>query len=353
MGSTAGEKLSKGIGKVKKVAPGVTAPLGIIAQTGAFGEGAKEDFGFDLTKPFGKDPTGSKAAEKQRQKTLDDLKEHEVKSKTDTSSVTDTTGTSSQVSRTTFDPKSALEESLLNGSLENLNKQTQLVEGLEAGIAGREGVQSGARGTLEDVLSGRAYETTDLERGRIDAVRRADLDIGTRQMGGFLDERLAQLQAEAAQRGVRGQAYSQLQGDVVGEAASSLENRILEANRQAAQSEIDMTGRRVSTQAGVAGSFADFKDIATQKAIENREGLRNPDELAAERDERLQGKTVSTDGTSTSRATTKGGSTTSQVGGGYSGAATQFAGMPSSQQSDIATGISAVGTGVKAYAGMK
>ncbi len=352
MGKSAGDKLSSAGGAAALGGLGL-AVGGVPGALFGAAKGAEFGASFDPKNPLGKDPTGAKAAEKKRNSLLEELKKAEVTTTGESSSVTDTTGTSRQESQMMFDPKSAQEQALLDQSLSNLSQQQNLVTQQEAGIAGREGLQTGARDTLGGVLSGEAFQTTDLERGRIDAVRQADLDIGSRQIGGFLDERLAQLQADAAQRGVRGQAFSQLQGDVVGEAASSLESRVLEANKQAAQSEIDITGQRVGQQAGIAGGLADFSDQARQQAIANREGLRNPAELAAMRDERLKGGKQVTTGSNTSRSNTTGTSSSTQVGGGFAGAATQFAGMPTSQQSGLATGIQVANLGVKGLAAGK
>lgn len=289
-------------------------------------------------KRLDEDPFRKAAREQQEaaEKALETAKG--LQTTTDESGTSTTAGTTSETSQTTFAPKSRQEQELLNASIANYQKQQGLVKQQEAGIKARGGVQTAARGGLQDILGGQAFDLSASEQARIGNLRQANIDASSNAVNALLNERLGELQADAARRGVRGQAYSQLQGDVLGEAAKSLERSSLDANRIAAEQAISMPGQRAQIQAGTAGQFAGFADELQQQAIQNRQALQDPIALQQMRDERLKAGKTQTTGAKSDTTTSAGKST--QTGLGQAEILANMAGLPS----ETAAQTGAVGT---------
>ncbi len=271
-----------------------------------------------------------------------------LKTTADSTGTNATTGTSDQTSTVTFAPKTTEEQALLDASIKSYEDQTRLVDDQEAGITGRLGTQGQARDALGNILGGQAFDLTPSEMARIEALRGADISASSNAVNQLLTERLGETAADAQRRGLRGQAYTQLQGDAIGQAARELNTATLDANRTAAGHALSMPGQRVGIQAGTAGAFADFADAARQQAIQNRGTLQDPVALAALRDERLKGGTTTNTGTTTQTGTTAG----QQVDTGGGQAAILAAGLdkPSADAGGLATllevgGLAAKGAG--------
>jgi hypothetical protein len=198
-------------------------------------------------------------------------------------------GSTTQFQQTKFDPVSDFENQLMLESRANFRKQQELATQQEQDIAKRAALQEQGRGVLGDIASGTAFDLSAGEQGRINAMRDASVDAGQSRINEFLNERLGTLQADAARRGLRGQAVSQLQGDVLGTAARELTQQQLAANQVAAQQAINMPAQRVGIQAGVGQGLADFQTQLQQQAIQNRQQLQDPVALQLQRDERLRG----------------------------------------------------------------
>ena len=115
---------------------------------------------------------------------------------------------------------------------------------------------------------------------------------GSNEIGNFLNNKLNTLQLDAANRGLRGQAYTQLQGDAVKNSAQLLQERVLAANNVAAGQAIQLPGQRVNTQASVAGQGLDFANVLQQRAFDNRSVLQNPILLQQLQNERLNTATT-------------------------------------------------------------
>lgn len=280
-----------------------------------------------------KDPFGSKAAAAEQDARYDDAlaaidgKMLNNNSQSTTKSVSDTVGKTSstsntvndsntsnlQVSKTTFDPKSTVEKRLERDQLSAYAQQKKLVADQEKDILAREGLQNDSRDRLSSVLSGDAFELSGSEDARINRLRDANIGASSDAVNLLLNERLAEVEADAAARGVRGQAFSQLQGDAIGEAARNLNTATLDANRIAGQQAIDMPGQRVGIQASTANTNSAFADSLQQQAIENNNMLQDPTLKKQLQDERLAGGTNTTSGTSnTSGSSSTIGSTKSK-----------------------------------------
>lgn len=248
---------------------------------------------------------GAEAA-KQGQKKLDKAFDtaQGLQTKVENSSSSTVKGTNTATQQTTFAPASKTEQELRDASISNFKAQQDLVDQSGADIAARGGVQGSARDALGNILGGGAFDLTPGEQARINALRQSSIDVGSNAVNDILNQRLGDLSADNARRGLRGQAVSQLQTGVLSEAAKSLERQTLAANQTAAQQAISMPGQRVGIQAGTAGQFADFADLAKQQAITNRQALQDPIALHQMLDERLKGGTTTS--TNTTDQTTTG-----------------------------------------------
>ncbi len=183
--------------------------------------------------------------------------------------------------------KSPLQQQLEQGSLQNYQQQQLIQNQIEQNMNQAQGLQNQGQQTLSGILSGEAFGPTAQEQQMVDATRNADLAIGQSQIDGFLNDRLNQLQADAASRGVRGQAYSQLQGQALGNAANLLQQRVLDANKNAANQQMQMTQNRVGLQGQIGTNSADFANVLQQRAFQNRQALQNPMLLQQLQNERL------------------------------------------------------------------
>lgn len=301
MASTSAESIFQGAGggnvsgNSSNMNPGtalgvLSGPYGAIlaGASGAMGSGTNLDRYRLDEDPFVK---AAKEADERTQKALDKAKD--LKTTTDESGTSTTSGSS----KTTFDPRSGTEQQLLDASVGAYGDQKKLVDQQSKDIEARSALQTGSRDSLGNVLSGDAFNLSAGEQGNIDRLRQSNIDASSNAVNDLLTQRLGEVSADAARRGVRGQAFSQLQGDAVGEAAKSLERSTLDANKLAAQQAIDMPAARVGIQAGTAGKFADFGDQLQQQAIQNRQQLQDPVAMQALLDERLKGGSTDTTGT--------------------------------------------------------
>lgn len=253
------------------------------------------------------------------------------------------TTTNNQTSQTTFAPKTAQEQALFNESIANFQKQGALVDDFEAGIAGRLGTQGQARDALGNILGGQAFGLTADEQARIEGLRGADIAASSAAVNELLDKRLAATSADAARRGLRGQAFTQLQGDAISTAARELNMATLDANRTAAGNAIAMPGQRVGIQAGTAGQFADFADVAKQAAIQNRQTLQDPVAMQQLFDERMRGGKTETSGTQATDQTTESVDTRIGTGEGAAGVLQAGIAMPSNASATVAGGLGVLG----------
>lgn len=311
----------------------LTGPFGAVVGTLAGGKAGKDNGGGFMGGVAGldrsrldEDPV-RKAVDEQDAKYAAALeKAKDLKVTTTESGTTSTSGTTSGTSKTTFDPRSTEEQTLLDASMGAYADQKRLVDAQEAAILGRQGVQTGARDTASALLSGSAFNLSPDEAARIAGVRDSNIAAGSNAVNDILTQRLAEISADAARRGVRGQAFSQLQTGALGEAAKSLERTTLAANTDAANMAVSLPGQRAGIQASTAGQFAGFADELAQKAIENRAALQDPIALQQLRDERL--KTGTTTQTGTTNETKKTDGTSVQTGGGQAEILAAQAGTP-------------------------
>jgi len=290
---------------------------------------------------------GAKAAKEDQERAdqayQDALKAQSRVEQTSTNSVKGT-NTQTQTSGTTFASASAEEQALRDASVANFQKQGALVDDFEAGLTGRLGTQDQARSTLGGVMSGDAFALTGSEQERINNLRGADISASSAAVNELLDQRLGEVSADAQRRGLRGQAYSQLQGDAIGTAARELNLATLEANRTAASNALAMPGQRVGIQANAAGGLVDFADVAKQQAIQNRQSLQDPVALQQMLDERLKGGTTTATNTQTTDQTTTSADTRLGTGEGASNVLAAGIDKPGATAGGMAGAMGMIGT---------
>lgn len=296
--------------------------------------------------------TAAKEQDKRYQAAIDAAKNLTTTSSTDTTSSDKSSNTSSNTSQTTFAAAGKTEKELLDASVSNFKAQQTLVGDAEAQIKANQALENQAQGTVGSVLGGGAFALSRDEQNRINALRGANIDAGTMSVNKMLDDRLANLQADAARRGIRGQAVSQLQTGALAVGAESLDRNTLEANRIAAEQAISMPGQRVGIQAQTAGQFADFADAARQQAIQNRADLQDPVALQQLRDERLRGGVTSETGSSTSTQDQTSSTKGSATGEGAAAILAAQAGSPGQQASGFAGALGTLGAVGQAAGGL-
>lgn len=285
---------------------------------------------------------GAKEAAREQQARIEDVLEEAKKTQTSKEQTRDLTSTS----QTTFAPATAQEKALQEASIKQFQQAQNLAAQQEAAISGRQPLQTQARETLGGIQTGEAFALSPEEQARIDALTQASTARGDERINRLLNERLGQLQAQAAERGVRGQAFSQLQTGALETAAQEATAQQLAAEERAAQLGIQLPGQRVGIQAQTAGGLAEFSDQARQQAIENRLRLQDPTALSQLREERLRGGKTTQTQTGTLKDTQTG------VGvGELLQAKAGATGVKAAEQAGIGTGISTgldiLGTGAQ------
>jgi hypothetical protein len=189
-------------------------------------------------------------------------------------------------------PKEQRQLQLEQQSFDNYQQQNSLAQQQQIDAMDARGYSNTSRNTLEGIQSGEAFALTPEEQQRIDQQRNAAVAYGSNEINTFLNDRLNSLQADAATRGIRGQGYTQLQTGAVNNAANMLQQRVLAANQNAAQTALQMPGQRVATQGQVAGAGLDYAGMLQERAFQNRNVLQNPILLQQMQNERLNTATT-------------------------------------------------------------
>lgn len=234
-------------------------------------------------------------------------------------------GTPDQVTRenstqqTKFDPATGTEKQLQDSSLQNFLKQEQLAGEFEGSIGDAQGIQDQSQNLISQILSGQALAPTEAELNNVNNLRSTLVAQGSDDISRLLDQKLGQINQSAGVRGLRGQAVSQLQGDVLRGGAEQMGNLVQQANSMAAQELMEAPYRRINAQGGFAQTGMNFADMLRQQSQINRMNLQNPALFEALRGERLAG------GRTTSNTTTvnpgQQGGFWNGVGGAFAGAA--------------------------------
>lgn len=207
-------------------------------------------------------------------------------------------GGSEQTTTRNIAPAGSRERELQDMSFQNYLAQQNLVGQQEAGLSQAEPIQQAARGNLMDIFGGGAFQATPEEEMRINQYRQALIDQGTADVQNMMNPLFQRAMNSAGVRGVRGQALSQLQGDVLSAGAREMGNLTRQANVTAAQQLMDNPYRRAALQGNLASQGANFMEQLRQNAINNRNILQNPALMQSLQNERFAaaGTTTTTPG---------------------------------------------------------
>lgn len=288
-----------------------------------------------------------KEQEGRQKDAIEELKGLKQTSKTDSTRTDTQEIDQTQTSQTTFDPKSAQESQLLDASVDNFSQQQRLVNAQEQDLQRLGALENQSRGVLGDINSGDAFNVSSSEQARINNLRDSNIEASRFAVDDLLNERLAEVEADAARRGIRGQAFTQLQGDAIATGAKNLNQASLEANRIASQQAIDLPGQRVATQANVAGGLVNVQEQQRQQAINNRQLLQDPAALRQLRDERLRGGKTTASNTGTTTNTTTDSVSTEGTGQGVAAAIAARGQSPGRFGSILGTTLEAAGVGAR------
>lgn len=236
-------------------------------------------------------------------------------------------GGSRQTTSTSVPAPNYIETSLQEDALQNYLKQQNLINQQEASIKGGQNVQQGARGTLEDIFNGTAYDLNPAQMQQIENVRNANIAAGMGNVNEFIQNQLQGVNASAAERGVRGQALSELQGRAIGEGARQVANLTAQANQIAAQQSMDNPYRQAQLSGGLASQNSNFMEQLRQNAINNRNVMQNPALMQYYQSDRMG---------SPSQTTSTPGSFGSVLGGALGGAGSIAGGMGNLMQGQAA-----------------
>lgn len=129
---------------------------------------------------------------------------------------------------------------------------------------------------LQNVMSGQAFQSTPEEMANIEALRQAQVNLGTQDIGRLLGQNLTRTAGSAGVRGLRGQALSTLQGKNMELAGREIGNVVNTAGLQAAQQQMENPYRRVAAQSPVMQMGLTYQDQLRQNAFQNRQLASNP-----------------------------------------------------------------------------
>lgn len=187
--------------------------------------------------------------------------------------------------------KTRQQMALEDQSRQQYNQQRSLADQFEKGIMGSQNLQDLSREQIQGIISGQSLNATPEELARINQIRQAQVDIGQADVNKLLDDRLAGLSKSAGVRGLRGQAYSQLQTDSLRAAAEQLGQQSRAANLQAAQQAFQAPTQRIQTQSPFLQNTMSLADQMRIQAQSNRQALQNPALLGILSNERMAQKT--------------------------------------------------------------
>lgn len=210
-------------------------------------------------------------------------------------------------------PATAQERQLQEQSIQNYFRQQALADQQEQSMNsnGASQIQGGARGVMDSILNGQSFTLSPEEMANLQNIRQSTVQAGMGDINKFVDARLQALQGDAANRGVRGQALSQLQVGALNEGTDRLANLEAQANADFQRQAAAMPMQRMQLQGGFAQNNLTFQDSLRQQAMANRQALQNPALMSALQNERLQAAGVTT---------THEGSVGGAIGGFFGGA---------------------------------
>lgn len=198
---------------------------------------------------------------------------------------TGTQGTST--SQLQVGPMSQDQQQLQQNSMQQYLQQLALADQYQNGIGAAQGIQNQAMGNYQDILNGRAFQASPEMQQQIQGQRNLAVQQSTADINNLINDRLKQMQGQAGQQGLRGQAYTQLQGDAMRNAAQQYGNTVRGADLQAAQQTMQMPYQQVAAQGAYVQGGSQMANNMMQQAMMNRQAAQNPYLLQLLQNERL------------------------------------------------------------------
>ena len=173
---------------------------------------------------------------------------------------------------TEYDPKSFDQINLEQNSYNNFQAQQALQDSMAAQYGRRMGLENLSGNFLQgDNLGPNAREMALINQTRNDQIA-YDQD----QIGKLLDERLSDVSADTARRGVRGQARAQLETGAMDIASQRMQDSLNQANIRANQMQLSLPEQRLGFQQSAADRMANYGSNSLQQGFNNRAALQNP-----------------------------------------------------------------------------
>lgn len=236
-----------------------------------------------------------------------------------------TTGTQNSTGsqQTTFAPESATEVMLKQQSFNNYLAGLNQQQNYENNIGSAQNIQNQAQAGVQGVISGQAFQLSPQEQQAIQAQRQAMVGQSTTDINKLLDQRLMEIGQQAGERGVRGQALSQLQGDSIRTAAEQYGNSVRQADLMSAQQSLAQPYQRVAAQSPFLQQGSNFANQMQLQAQQNRMAAQNPYLLGLTNDERMKSGVTQNQSSGSNQTVGKGeeGSFWGAVQGGLQGGA--------------------------------
>ncbi len=230
--------------------------------------------------------------------------------------------------QTTFAPASAEEQQMQQASLQNYLQQQALAQQFEQGMGGRQGIQDAAQRQALGIINGEGMNVTDQEAAAIEQQRQAYMGNATADVNKMLDQRFAALNQNAGERGLRGQAMSELQGRTLQAGAEQYGAASRAAAAQAAQQTMNTPYQRIAAQSPYVMQGATFADMMNAQAQQNRMNAQNPALMQMLNRERMASGKTRTENTRNNKEIDRGekGSWGRALLGNLSGAAAGYNG---------------------------
>jgi len=168
------------------------------------------------------------------------------------------------------------ERQLQQDAIAQYLQQRRLIDEQQAGLSQLDPFRTQALQGLQGIASGQAFQATPEELANINALRQAQIQLGTQDFSQQFQDLANRTNASAGIRGLRGQALGELQGQNLRTMGSQIGNIVNTAGVQAAQSAIENPYRRVAAQMPALQTGLTYQDELRQRAIQNRQLASNP-----------------------------------------------------------------------------
>lgn len=197
------------------------------------------------------------------------------------------TTNSSGTSQTVLNPINAQQSQLQQNSLDQYLQQMALANQYQQNMGQAQNYQDAAQSQAMNVLNGNAFNISPQQQALITQQRNQSVGQSTADINQLLNERLGALSQQAGQQGLRGQAYSQLQGDTMRTAAQQYGNTVRQADQQATGQALSMPYQTIAAQSPFIQGGMGFANAMNLQAQQNRVAAQNPYLLNLLQNERL------------------------------------------------------------------